>query len=95
MVNGRDVDEYNRRYADDAQQYYADESASYEIADSTQNNDFKYTEFFGMIGATLIIPYSFGTIQLSSKCIYIFKKQKYILFVATLCFSFTFVYFHN
>ncbi len=44
MVNGRDVDEYNRRYADDAQQYYADESASYEIADSTQNNDFKYTD---------------------------------------------------
>lgn len=44
VVNGRDVDEYNRRYADDAQQYYADEAASYEMADSTAGGDFTYTD---------------------------------------------------
>ena len=44
VINGRDVDEYNRRYADDAQQYYADEAASYEVADSTSGSDFTYTD---------------------------------------------------
>lgn len=44
VVNGRDVDEYNRRYADDAQQYYADEAASYEMADSAGGSDFAYTD---------------------------------------------------
>ena len=44
VVNGRDVDEYNRRYADDAQQYYSDEAAAYEVADSTAGGDFTYTD---------------------------------------------------
>ncbi|MGM9803254.1 MAG: hypothetical protein ACI308_03670 [Muribaculaceae bacterium] len=43
VVNGRDVDEYNRRYADDADSYYAEEQAAYEMADTT-NGDFTYTD---------------------------------------------------
>ena len=46
-----------------------------------EHNNFKYTEFFGMIGATLIIPYSFGTILSMARL----GKLGVFLIVLTLC----------
>lgn len=46
VVNGRDVDEYNRRYKnDDMEAYYAEENAAdYMVADSLSGSDFTYTD---------------------------------------------------
>ena len=46
VVNGRDVDEYNRRYRDDDMDaYYAEENAAdYVVADSLGGSDFTYTD---------------------------------------------------
>ena len=46
VVNGRDVDEYNRRYRnDDMDAYYAEENAAdYVVADSLSGSDFTYTD---------------------------------------------------
>ena len=44
IVNGRDVDEYNRRYREESDAYYADEQSAYMVADSVENRDFIYTD---------------------------------------------------
>lgn len=45
VVNGRDVDEYNRRYRNDEDAYYAEENAAgYAVTDSLNGEDFTYTD---------------------------------------------------
>lgn len=45
IINGRDVDEYNRRYTSDQEAYYAEENAAaYIMTDSVENEDFVYTD---------------------------------------------------
>ncbi len=44
IVNGRDVDEYNRRYTDEQEAYYAEEAAAYAAGDSANIEDFAYTD---------------------------------------------------